>query len=102
MFTGVVHVTWETTCYTNGKPGDTPYIIILQKLNRSVVDEYYNPTVIMHGPYNDGHSTRGDGQMDYTIQTGISAGELTLYLYFVDLTSQELKRLLSTSISDTV
>lgn len=84
--TGVLGLTWNTTCYTNGQASDQAWIIALRK---PILDSWgrwgnWMPALFMYGPTQSSLSNRVNSGGSITLPTGLTAADLTAYLYFRD------------------
>lgn len=88
--TGVLQMTWVPTTFTNGQPGDIAYAMVAKKpLMESVGrDGSWYPALFMYGPYAPLPPTpavlRSNGTMAWTLPTGLTAADLTAYIFFHD------------------
>lgn len=86
--TGVLTVTWDKTCYTNGLPTDLTWIVVAKKpiLESVGRNGTWMPKLFMYGPYNPPAlgTTRAAEVAVYPLPIGLTIADLTVYLFFRD------------------
>jgi hypothetical protein len=84
--TGALEITFSSTCYTNGLPTDLSYAMVAKKpiLESTGVTGTWAPKLFCYPPSRGDSKTRTDGKITLTLPTGLTAADLTAYLFFKD------------------
>lgn len=88
--TGIITSTWVPTTFENGQDSDKPYIMVARKpiLESVGRDGTWYPALHMYGPLHAEpplpSRDRSDGAMEVQLPAGLTAANLTAYLFFRD------------------
>jgi len=89
--TGDLNITWDPTTFTNGKPTDMAFILVVKRplLQSAGVAGTWYPDLFMYGsaiPVAPPgiQKIRSDTWMTITIPAGLTAADLTAYIFFRD------------------
>jgi hypothetical protein len=80
--TGALVIAFDTSFYTNGLATDLAYVMIAKKPILNVVN--WEGSLYMFGPTRGNTKTRADGTVTVTLEAGMTATDLTAYVFFKD------------------
>lgn len=80
--TGALVIAFDASCYTNGDSSDLAYVMIAKKPILNVVN--WEGSLFMLGPARGNTKTRVDATVTVTLEAGMTATDLTAYVFFKD------------------
>jgi len=83
VYTGTtLVVTFAATCYTNGAGTDLVYVACAKKPQLNVLS--WEPLLFLYPPSRGNSKTRTDATVTLTLPAGLTASDLTAFLFFKD------------------